>query len=434
MKRLSSALLTILVIGVFAGFAPTHGGAVAASVDSVGGASLRPSSSDLSRYWSPRVQQWESLIVQEAERRQLDSDLLASLVWMESRGDAVAVGPVGAVGLMQVMPREAGFAWRPTHDELLDPETNLFWGTRTLATVVKQGEGDIFNALAAYNGGWAQIMYRGPKRFATTILQDYAHAVAARHGLDDDGWVAFFAVDQGLIAGPIWVADADRGDVYAFGDANLTPEGTPLIPGSAPTSLVATCSDEGASCAVGVWLYHKVTERWIAPDEVVAVPTLPLELIDSGPRPVMAGSSRPSQWSEVGNLPAPAGTAALTVAAPVPLPSQGTDVVSTTDEEPALDVPSCSGGPLRVDAWPLDRINTPDNGWKVLIFAEGHGGDCTYTYAWNDESDLRAVQVRGSVVLEVTSARRDAVILGTVVVTSGGETQRVGMYIDPPRP
>ncbi|MCD6285279.1 MAG: transglycosylase SLT domain-containing protein, partial [Anaerolineae bacterium] len=214
MKRLSSALLTILVIGVFAGFTPTRGGAVAASVDSVGGGSLRPSSSDLSRYWSPRVQQWESLIVQEAERRQLDSDLLASLVWMESRGDAVAVGPVGAVGLMQVMPREAGFAWRPTHDELLDPETNLFWGTRTLATVVKQGEGDIFNALAAYNGGWAQIMYRGPKRFATTILQDYAHAVAARHGLDDDGWVAFFAVDQGLIAGPIWVADADRGDVY----------------------------------------------------------------------------------------------------------------------------------------------------------------------------------------------------------------------------
>ena len=437
MKRLISAVLTILVISVFLGFVPTHGDAMAATVDSEGEHSLQRSSSDLAPYWSPRVQQWEFLIAQEAERRQLDPDFLASLVWMESRGDAVAVGPVGAVGLMQVMPREAGFTWRPTHDELLNPETNLFWGTRTLATVVKQGNGDIFNALAAYNGGWAQIMYRGPKRFATTILQDYAHAVAARHGLDGGGWVAFFAVDRGEIAGPIWVADADRGDVYAFGDVNLTPEGTPLIPGSAPTSLVATCTDEDASCTVGMWLYHKVSDRWIAPDEIVAATTLPQESMDSLPRLVMAGSSRPSQWSDVGGLAVPAEPTAFVVAtepAPMPVPAQVAGVGSTTEEEPALDVLSCSGGPLRVDAWPLDRVNTPDNGWKVLIFAEGHGGDCTYTYAWNDEADVRAVHVEGSVVFEVTSTSRGSVILGTVVVTSGDETQRVGLYIQPPRP
>jgi len=437
MKRLISAVLMILVISVFVGIAPTQGHAMAATEDSEGGLSPQRSSSDLAPYWSPRVQQWEFLIAQEAERRQLDPDFLASLVWMESRGDAVAVGPVGAVGLMQVMPREAGFTWRPTHDELLNPETNLFWGTRTLATVVKQGNGDIFNALAAYNGGWAQIMYRGPKRFATTILQDYAHAVAARHGLDGGGWVAFFAVDRGEIAGPIWIADADRGDVYAFGDVNLTPEGTPLIPGSAPTSLVATCTDEDASCIVGMWLYHKVSDRWIAPDEIVAATTLPQESMESLPRLVMAGSSRPSQWSDVGGLAVPTEPTAIAVTtepAPMPVPAQVANVVSTTEEEPALGMSSCSGGLLRLDAWPLDRVNTPDNGWKVLIFAEGHGGDCTYTYAWNDDSDVRAVHVAGSVVFEVTSRSRGAVILGTVVVTSGDETQRVGLYIQPPRP
>jgi hypothetical protein len=436
MKRLIFAVLTVLVISVFVDLVPTHGQAMAATTGSEGGLSAQRSSGDLAPYWSPRVQQWESLIAQEAERRELDPDLLASLVWMESRGDAVAVGPVGAVGLMQVMPREAGFTWRPTHAELLDPATNLFWGTRTLATVVKQGQGDIFNALAAYNGGWAQIMYRGPKRFATTILQDYSHAVAARHGLDEGGWVAFFAVDQGEISGPIWVADADRGDVYAFGDVNLTPEGAPLIPGTAPTSLVASCGgDEGAPCAVGMWLYHKVTERWIAPVEIVVTPTLSQESVGSLPRLVMAGSSRPPQWSDIGSLAAPAEpTAVATVAAPMPAPVEDADVVSTTEEELASDVPSCSGGSLRVDAWPLDRVNTPDNGWKVLIFAEGHGGDCTYTYAWNDEADVRAVLVAGSVVFEVTSTSRGAVILGTVVVSSGDETQRVGMYIHPPRP
>lgn len=436
-KRLIPAVLTIMVISVFVGFVPTVGGVVAAPENRVGG-SPQPSSSDLAPYWSPRVQQWESLIAQEAERRELDPDLLASLVWMESRGDAVAVGPVGAVGLMQVMPREAGFAWRPAHDELLDPETNLFWGTRTLATVVKQGKGDIFNALAAYNGGWEQIMYRGPKRFATTVLQDYARAVAARHGLDGSGWTAFFAVDQDEIVGPIWVADADRGDVYAFGEVNLTPEGVPLIPGTAPTSLVATCSaDEGVSCAVGIWLYHKATDRWIAPIEIVAAPVPIQELVPSLSALVMAGSSRLPQWSVVGSLAVeaePTPTAAVVEAAPMPATDQSANVVSAVAEMPALDVPLCSGGSLRVDAWPLDRANTPDNGWKVLIFAEGHGSDCTYTYAWNDESDVRAVDVRGSVTFEVTSPRRDAVILGTVVVTSGDETQRVGLYVQPPRP
>ncbi len=147
----------------------------------------------------------------------------------------------------------------------------------------------------------------------------------------------------------------------------------------------------------------------------------------------MAGSSRPSYWSDLESVAVAAEPTAVpmaTAAAVVPIPAP----VQDAGEEPVPDVPSCRGGPLRVDAWPLDRVNTPDNGWKVLIFAEGRGGDCTYTYAWNDESDMRAVNVRGSVTFEVTSPRRDVVILGTVVVTSGDETQRVGLYVQPPPP
>ena len=90
-------------------------------------------------------------------------------VWIESRGDPEAVGPAGAVGLMQVMPKERGFSWRPTQEALMDPGTNLFWGTRTLATVIRQGKGDVFSALAAYNGGWEKTTSRGPMKFAATI-------------------------------------------------------------------------------------------------------------------------------------------------------------------------------------------------------------------------------------------------------------------------
>ena len=219
----------------------------------------------LSTYWSPRVRQWEGLIIQEAERRGLDPDFLASLLWMESRGDAQAIGPVGSVGLMQVMPKEAGFSWRPTRAELLNPATNLFWGTRTLSTVIHQGNGDVFNAIAAYNGGWEQIMYRAPKYFATTILRDYVNAVVLRHGLRGQGeWRAIFAVVTSEIGGPIRVADSTREDVYLFGDVNWVPEGYPLIPeGTPPTAIVARCTDaNGDPYYVGLWFYLARQERW----------------------------------------------------------------------------------------------------------------------------------------------------------------------------
>ena len=222
----------------------------------------------LSTYWSPRVRQWDTLIIQEAERRGLDPDFLASLVWMESRGDSQAIGPVGSVGLMQVMPKEAGFSWRPSRAELLDPTTNLFWGTRTLATVIHQGNGDVFNALAAYNGGWEQIMYRAPKFFATTILRDYVNAVALRHELRGQGeWRAMFAVIRSEIGGPIWVADSAREDVYLFGDQNWVPEGYPLIPEDVPpTAMVARCTDaDGNPYSVGVWFYLARQDDWFVP-------------------------------------------------------------------------------------------------------------------------------------------------------------------------
>ncbi len=221
----------------------------------------------ISAYWHPRVRQWEPLIVTEAQRRALDPDFVAALVWKESRGYQNAVGPVGAVGLMQVMPKEAGFDWRPSQEALFNPETNLFWGTRTLATVVKQGQGDVFNALAAYNGGWEQIQYRGPRLFATEILRDYAQVVALRHNLRaQDGWIAIFAVIEDGVRGPIWVSDVARSDVYFYSNVNWVPEGYPLIPRSvAPVARLAHCEEEHLTYEVGVWLYLPREHRWVTP-------------------------------------------------------------------------------------------------------------------------------------------------------------------------
>ena len=150
--------------------------------------------SHLSPYWPETIQRWEPLILEEAQRRGLDPDLIAAVIWKESHGWPYRRGPAGAVGLMMVMPKEAGFSWRPTAQQLMVPETNIFWGARALSIIIRQSGGDLFNALAAYNGGWDQVHLRVTRRYAEAVLLEYARAVAARHGLPPNGyWVATVA-------------------------------------------------------------------------------------------------------------------------------------------------------------------------------------------------------------------------------------------------
>ena len=79
---------------------------------------------------------------------------------MESGGNPLAYSRSGAVGLMQVMPRDGiaasfqcvngpCFASRPTIAELQDPEFNVEYGTRMLAGLFAR-LGSLREALHAY--------------------------------------------------------------------------------------------------------------------------------------------------------------------------------------------------------------------------------------------------------------------------------------------
>jgi len=185
----------------------------------------------LSPYWGPTITQWDELIAYYAGLRGLDPDLVASIIFEESHGLPNQISKVGAVGLMQIMPKEAGFTWRPATADLIEPGVNLFWGTRTFSQVVQQAEGGLSRALAAYNGGWDQIDLRAPKIFAGKVLDHYARAIAARAGFDARSLKAWTLVLDIRTSDGLLRVDVIRSDGTYQPDADFAlsrlPDSTP---------------------------------------------------------------------------------------------------------------------------------------------------------------------------------------------------------------
>lgn len=114
----------------------------------------------VSSQFPPDILQWCDWITVYAGNYGLPPDLIAALIWQESGGNPSAYSHSGAVGFMQVMPRDglaAGFmckngpcfAARPSSDELFQPEFNIKYGTRMLAGLLNRN-GDIREALKDY--------------------------------------------------------------------------------------------------------------------------------------------------------------------------------------------------------------------------------------------------------------------------------------------
>lgn len=117
---------------------------------------------------TPAVQQWHEPIDRFARQYDLDADLVAIIITLESNGNPQATSEVGAQGLMQVMPATAGdinrkFLATPRPGQpydLYDPTTNIEFGTAYLAylrnnlTPPSDNMADFIELIAAgYNGG-----------------------------------------------------------------------------------------------------------------------------------------------------------------------------------------------------------------------------------------------------------------------------------------
>lgn len=84
----------------------------------------------------------------------IDPDLAFRLVQVESEFKQTAVSSAGALGLTQLMPATAQFL-QPgiTREEIFDRDTNLRLGFGYLRSLLRVYDGDIDEALHAYNRG-----------------------------------------------------------------------------------------------------------------------------------------------------------------------------------------------------------------------------------------------------------------------------------------
>lgn len=111
-------------------------------------------SGNISPVFSKEVRHWEPQIMGWAALYDLDPDIIATIMQIESCGDPNAVSGAGAQGLFQVMPFhfEAG-------EDMQYPDSNAYRGMTFYNTMLAHTGGDIMLSFAGYNGGYAAADY-----------------------------------------------------------------------------------------------------------------------------------------------------------------------------------------------------------------------------------------------------------------------------------
>ncbi|MCH7315457.1 lytic transglycosylase domain-containing protein [Acinetobacter sp. ANC 3882] len=120
---------------------------------------------------------FDSLIRQAAQQHGISEGLIKAVMHTESGFNINARSPVGAQGLMQLMPATAR---RFNVNNAYDPQQNIFGGAKYLSWLLKRFNGNTQLAIAAYNAGEGNVdKYGGIPPFRET--QDYVRRVTSRY-------------------------------------------------------------------------------------------------------------------------------------------------------------------------------------------------------------------------------------------------------------
>jgi len=124
-----------------------------------------------------------SVIYSEAKKNNLPPELVAAVVHTESKFNPAARSRVGAIGLMQLVPRTG--RWMGASN-LLDPVQNIQAGAKYLKYLNDQFNGDQQKVVAAYNAGPGSVQrFNGVPPFRETRnyvsrVRDYQHDLGDR--------------------------------------------------------------------------------------------------------------------------------------------------------------------------------------------------------------------------------------------------------------
>jgi soluble lytic murein transglycosylase-like protein len=124
--------------------------------------------------------QLEALIARASAENGEDPELVKAIVANESSFNPAATSPVGAQGLMQLMPATAA---ELGVTDAYDPAQNIAGGTRYLSELLQRFGGDVPSAVAAYNAGPEAIarheLPSETRTYVQNVLASYANYKAS---------------------------------------------------------------------------------------------------------------------------------------------------------------------------------------------------------------------------------------------------------------
>lgn len=130
-----------------------------------------------SRERAPTKAEIHEMLAHSGASRDIDTDLLASVMKAESGGQVRAVSRTGARGLMQLMP---GTAAEMGVQDAFRPDQNIAGGTAYLDELLTRYRNNIALALAAYNAGPAAVdryhgipPYRETKEYVARVIREF---------------------------------------------------------------------------------------------------------------------------------------------------------------------------------------------------------------------------------------------------------------------
>lgn len=124
-----------------------------------------------------RLEFIQSYVEEAAAKERLEPALLRAVIKVESNFNHKAESPVGAKGLMQMMPATAQEVASVKALDSRNPRANVMAGARYLRSLINQFSGDLRLALAAYNAGPGAVLkhkgvppYRETQAYVTKVM------------------------------------------------------------------------------------------------------------------------------------------------------------------------------------------------------------------------------------------------------------------------